>query len=296
MHQNTRAGQLHSFWERNACQIQDRTIAKLWLTPLSYITSGSKQTQETASQNAVDLGSAKLHLRLGRTSTMSYHSLEANNDDYEDEIKSRPSFESHRRIAECQSCKDRRGGRKYSLLILVASSNVLLLVILFILSMILKVAPFRASRSTKGVNQEFYGADLRYMSLDHKFDYLWASEAEGNNGVVYLPPYNGQTSHLGNIGMFHQLHCLTSFRAALQRAREGEDIGIDPLDNSHWPHCLFYMRQAILCSADDTIELPRYSNGSLGGKVLSGEWDARTCGNADELYAFRRKHGLGQGS
>jgi hypothetical protein len=42
---------------------------------------------------------------------------------------------------------------------------------------------------------------------------------------------------------FHQLHCLTSIRRAIQEAREGIDPGIDQNDNGHWPHCFDYLRQ-----------------------------------------------------
>lgn len=49
-----------------------------------------------------------------------------------------------------------------------------------------------------------YGADLNYMSLDPKYDYLWDSEMPGNNGVIELAPYTNDTSHkeFGAIGMY----------------------------------------------------------------------------------------------
>lgn len=78
-------------------------------------------------------------------------------------------------------------------------------------------------------------------------------------------------------------------RKALQRARAGEDIGIDYRDNTHRLHCFHYVREAILCSADDTIELPRLRNGSHKGSI-DGTLDVRRCGNSEALYALRAQH------
>lgn len=80
-------------------------------------------------------------------------------------------------------------------------------------------------------------------------------------------------------------------RKALQRARAGEDIGIDYRDNTHWPHCFHYLREAIFCSADDTIELPLLRNGSHKGSI-DGTMGVRQCGNSEALYALRAQHGL----
>lgn len=104
------------------------------------------------------------------------------------------------------------------------------------------------------------------------------------------------------VSRFHQLHCLTSFRRALQNVREGVDIGVDQNDDSHWPHCLYYLRQAILCSADDTIERGH----SFGSKILAnntievvrwgiidGITDWRTCRDSDKLYYLKAKQGYG---
>jgi hypothetical protein len=87
---------------------------------------------------------------------------------------------------------------------------------------------------------------------------------------------------------FHQLHCLAYFRKTLQRAHAGEDVGLDWEDNSHWPHCFLYLRQAILCSADDNLEYPQVVDGVLT-HTISGMHDVRKCGNSQQLYDFRDK-------
>jgi hypothetical protein len=42
---------------------------------------------------------------------------------------------------------------------------------------------------------------------------------------------------------FHQLHCLASFRKALQDLQDGKFIGKDENDDMHWPHCFDYLYQ-----------------------------------------------------
>ena len=149
------------------------------------------------------------------------------------------------------------------------------------------------------------------MLLDHKFDYLWDDELVGNNGVIRLSSEmeSNSQNERGAIGMFvskifsliltsakrvrfHQIHCLTSLRKTLQRAREGQNIGLNHHDDAHWPHCLYYMRQAILCAADDTIELPHLRNKTHHYGSINGVSDIRQCRNAERLYDLRAKHGV----
>ena len=90
---------------------------------------------------------------------------------------------------------------------------------------------------------------------------------------------------------FHQLHCLASFRHTLQQASEGADIGTDWTDNRHWPHCLHYLRQSILCAADDTIELAAVINGTKS-HFISGARDVRQCRNSNALYELMDNRGV----
>lgn len=87
---------------------------------------------------------------------------------------------------------------------------------------------------------------------------------------------------------------------ALQRSREGEDIGIDINDDKHWPHCLWYMHQAILCAADSTIEMgqdwgsevqPNGTVTAIRTGAISGKYDVRVCQDSDRLYRLRAEVG-----
>ena len=89
------------------------------------------------------------------------------------------------------------------------------------------------------------------------------------------------------------MHCLTSFRKALQDASDGVEIGKDNHDNSHWPHCFDYLRNAILCSADDTLEYPPIVDGKRL-PFVDGAEENRKCRNAQKLYDLRNQWGIGR--
>lgn len=144
-----------------------------------------------------------------------------------------------------------------------------------------------------------YGADRRYQSLDHKYDHLWDEALLTNYGMVALPPYNASGYSMeywddeGGIAMFHALHCLAGLRKALQRASAGEYIGVDGHDNPHWPHCMHYLRQAILCMADDTFEKRRGKFGELNPKqFIEGSYDVRTCRDHTKLVRVVDKYNV----
>ncbi|KAG2151241.1 uncharacterized protein EDB93DRAFT_307034 [Suillus bovinus] len=68
----------------------------------------------------------------------------------------------------------------------------------------------------------------------------WLSTSPPGTGHVVL----GAENRSFFVAMFHQLHCLRLFRAALA----GENV------QEHTHHCLNYLRQWILCQADLTME------------------------------------------
>lgn len=86
---------------------------------------------------------------------------------------------------------------------------------------------------------------------------------------------------------FHQLHCLDSFRSAIQQLQDGKQIGFDHATDTaahkgHWPHCFDYLRQILLCQADDTIETSQLAY--TGDWIISGYGAKRQCRNAKPLY------------
>lgn len=68
----------------------------------------------------------------------------------------------------------------------------------------------------------------------------WLSTSPPGTGKVTL----GAENRIFFVAMFHQLHCLTIFHAALAGRN----------DQKHVHHCLNYIRQWSLCQADLTLE------------------------------------------
>ncbi|KAG1862513.1 hypothetical protein DFJ58DRAFT_775467, partial [Suillus subalutaceus] len=85
------------------------------------------------------------------------------------------------------------------------------------------------------------------------------------NLLDHFPEGHGFMRLGPNGKVFHQIHCLQMFRLAL----------IDG-PNDHSGHCLNFLRQAIPCNSDTTLE-PVCINGSMGLKRL-GYWS--------QVYAY----------
>ncbi|RAK89241.1 hypothetical protein BO79DRAFT_146831 [Aspergillus costaricaensis CBS 115574] len=127
--------------------------------------------------------------------------------------------------------------------------------------------------------------DTSYMSLDPRYDSLW--NETGQSALIF-----DDQGSVVQITMFHQLHCLASLRKALQEASNGQDIGIDHTANTHWPHCMHFLREAVICSADGTLERPGYYPNGTGQTFINGYGDIRYCRSSEELYRLRETNRL----
>ncbi|KAM7212551.1 protein of unknown function (DUF3328) domain containing protein, partial [Rhypophila decipiens] len=149
-----------------------------------------------------------------------------------------------------------------------------------------------SSHQPKEIVQATFGADPSYMSLDHKYDHLW--ENLGSKGLIIKLPDDASDNEKptpASISMFHQLHCLSSLRNALQQSREGVDPGLDWRDNDHWPHCLDYLRKTLLCRADDVVERRLVFDNRTVSRFIDGSQDVRQCGDNRRLIRIMREHG-----
>ncbi|KAK2031608.1 hypothetical protein LX32DRAFT_637016 [Colletotrichum zoysiae] len=64
------------------------------------------------------------------------------------------------------------------------------------------------------------------------------------------------------LSVFHQMHCLYMTRAGFFAARDGR---MDTVNATHLSHCWDYLRQAIMCAGDTTLEWkPVDDTGSSG--------------------------------
>jgi len=133
----------------------------------------------------------------------------------------------------------------------------------------------------------------------------WGSLFPAGNGWVRLGP----DGRLFAVSMYHQLHCLNAMRHALVQAREvaglhfyDPESSTDPVNGnatmhmhgkrarklhpetplqafSHADHCFNYLRQAILCAADTTIEAsqPKVRPDGKNDSGASGFGMTHTC-------------------
>jgi hypothetical protein len=112
-------------------------------------------------------------------------------------------------------------------------------------------------------------------------------------GMVKVPdfkeyPYLAKPAHLlhnelaYNTAWVHQLHCvywvMSEYHRVLHHGPNGEEYFIDPTHNSyHTSHCFNYIRQAILCGLDTTLE-----GGGEGVGVADGSGQSHVCRNREQ--------------
>ncbi|KAH8817354.1 hypothetical protein F5884DRAFT_663008 [Xylogone sp. PMI_703] len=135
-----------------------------------------------------------------------------------------------------------------------------------------------------------------YQSLDPADDKYWEDLLTPNGGFVIveephiIESHHGTTddiafaSRVRGISMFHQLHCLQMIRSALQESSGGKHQGhseAGSLRPAHWLHCFDYLRQSILCLADDTLETVHV--GSNGDLLIDGMVQHQ-CRDPNKLY------------
>lgn len=160
-------------------------------------------------------------------------------------------------------------------------------------------------RSATGYTHHRTYGQANMDSLEHKYDETFSTA--NKLGIIELPPWGSRGESLnhagGGIGMFHQLHCLSMLRMGLQKFAypppphtPSHPYVPSGDDKAHWGHCLDYIRQGILCSADPTIELPRFENGSVAKDVerygVDGVRDLRVCRDEERLWELARGHGV----
>lgn len=105
----------------------------------------------------------------------------------------------------------------------------------------------------------------------------------------YVRGVEGKKGVRARFAMFHQMECLEKIRMALRRGEEGKirekrkDFVIVGGGNGSagWGHCLDYLRQSVLCGADDTIEI---SEGNEGGWETFGYGGRRQCRDPKWLF------------
>ncbi|KAG7097762.1 hypothetical protein E1B28_005083 [Marasmius oreades] len=77
------------------------------------------------------------------------------------------------------------------------------------------------------------------------------------NWTTLVPPlssgfiYHPRTQQFYSVSLYHQLHCLNALRKYISR---GPELRLDDEVVTHTGHCLDYLREALLCHSDTTLE------------------------------------------
>ncbi|KAF4885929.1 Oxidase ustYa [Colletotrichum fructicola] len=111
---------------------------------------------------------------------------------------------------------------------------------------------------------------------------------KNQTALPQVPKFNATMGeYKGVISVFHQLHCVWATREAFFKLlREGNSTEIDL---GHLSHCWDFVRQAIQCRADTTIEWQ--VSEELGGSLGWGY--QHQCYDYDALKAWAEGHSWG---
>jgi len=123
----------------------------------------------------------------------------------------------------------------------------------------------------------------------------WGALLPAGRGFIEVPAEiplpNGETiieKQYYCISMFHQLHCIASLKVAFEAMSDGmHDMHDHPIE--HLGHCFDYLRQAVMCAGDMTLE-PAEELKTLKVKVVDGWNVEHRCRNWKMMYDFAENH------
>jgi hypothetical protein len=126
-------------------------------------------------------------------------------------------------------------------------------------------------------------------------DAAWQRMTTTNDGGFLWVRHN-ETYRTGwGISMFHSLHCLALLREIVKIKSHNSNSDIhhsSHADEAHAGHCLSYIAQSLLCSADGTLERPKSildKNGDILRDDINGEGVEHRCRDQSLLWNLARQ-------
>ncbi|KAK2601508.1 hypothetical protein N8I77_010955 [Diaporthe amygdali] len=100
---------------------------------------------------------------------------------------------------------------------------------------------------------------------------------------------HGKSAYI--ISAFHQLHCLGLIFEGFQRLHQHEEI---KGDIGHYSHCFDFLRQAIMCAGDTTLEGVQHSENPLIKNTQGADgWGAtHNCRNWDDIKTWAKERSI----
>lgn len=108
-----------------------------------------------------------------------------------------------------------------------------------------------------------------------------------------FPTLRGKHTYV--LAVFHQMHCLSHMQASMDKLALQMRAGNSTLDEHalvHNDHCFNYLRNAIMCTADTTLEGQIEGDGWDGEAGTDGTGAMHVCKNWDEVVAWAERNRL----
>lgn len=95
-----------------------------------------------------------------------------------------------------------------------------------------------------------------------------------------------------SIAVFHEMHCLMHISAYIDKLVmqiRNKDFAIDEGAIGHNDHCFNYLRNALMCCGDTTLEGQSQANMFKHVSGTDGTGAVHMCRNYDEIYAYAER-------
>ncbi|PPQ91129.1 hypothetical protein CVT25_013268 [Psilocybe cyanescens] len=132
----------------------------------------------------------------------------------------------------------------------------------------------------RNVNMAFHDDPEHYAMSGTRAWAEWNEIRPPGKGYIFL----GDAYYPFGVSMWHQIHCLNHIRTMFVNGDDGSD---------HTEHCFHYLRQALLCAADTTLEYGGPSMRSPNGDVIAtGVNVTHTCRDWKQVHDYmEEEHG-----
>ncbi|KAM0795053.1 hypothetical protein BDR22DRAFT_894522 [Usnea florida] len=145
----------------------------------------------------------------------------------------------------------------------------------------------------KEQNINFHSDNYHFRTFMYNGTFASTSSEETNmawdslfpEGMGFIEDPAGISEGAG-VSAFHQLHCLNLLRQ-LHSSEDSDDEDSQQHSRYHAKHCVEYLRQALICAADSTIE-----PGNATSRHVTGSGVVHECRDFDGLYAWTEQRKL----
>ncbi|OBT83000.1 hypothetical protein VE02_08257 [Pseudogymnoascus sp. 03VT05] len=187
---------------------------------------------------------------------------------------------------------------------------------LYIFTFLLVVAyiPMSDNPPTGAVRSEAYFGNIPKEMVEFKLDEAFVNAGSGTPGnrsvwdmlfplgagfVEVQKPWNyglrggfpvrdtKVPTEIYSISMFHQLYCLSILRDAFGRDR---DVSEHQAAENNLGHCFDYLRQAIMCTGDTTLETALVNADGEMVPGFDGWGDVHECRSYEAIFDFAAAH------